>query len=114
MAFDDEGCVVKGARIGLSGTSRAAHERGLRHFLATGDGPILRRRVEVTAARRNGDEFPAELQVMPMRLGEEWVFSAFVRDITESKRAEEARAMIVAAIEREREVAASVVDRRHP
>ena len=68
---------------------RTVHERGLRHFLATGDGPILRRRIEVTALRRGGAEFPAELQVMPMRLGQDWVFSAFIRDITDSKLAEE-------------------------
>ena len=66
-----------------------AHERGLRHFLATGEGPILRRRIEVTAVRRSGVEFPVELEVLPMMLGEDWVFSAFIRDITDSKRAEE-------------------------
>ena len=67
---------------------RMAHERGLRHFLATGDGPILRRRIEVTAIRRNGVEFPAELEVSPMRLGQNWFFGAFIRDITDSKLAE--------------------------
>ena len=68
---------------------RVDHERGIRHFLATGDGPILRRRIEVTAVRRNGVEFPVELEVSPMRLGQDWVFSAFIRDITDSKLAEE-------------------------
>ena len=48
---------------------RMAHERGLRHFLATGDGPILRRRIEITAVRRSGVEFPVELEVMPMKAG---------------------------------------------
>ena len=64
---------------------RMAHERGLRHFLDTGEGPILRRRIEVTAVRRSGVEFPVELEVMPVRLGHEWVFSAFIRDITDSR-----------------------------
>ena len=68
---------------------RQAHERGLRHFLATGEGPILRRRIEITAIRRGGVEFPVELQVMPLKQGQEWFFSAFIRDITESKRAQE-------------------------
>jgi PAS domain S-box-containing protein len=68
---------------------RAAHERGLRHFLATGEGPVLRRRIQVTAVRRNGVEFPAELEIVPMKLGSDWVFSSFIRDITDSKRAEE-------------------------
>jgi PAS domain S-box-containing protein len=68
---------------------RMAHERGLRHFLATGEGPILGRRIEITAVRRNGVEFPVELQVMPLKLGEEWFFSAFIRDITESRLAQQ-------------------------
>jgi PAS domain S-box-containing protein len=68
---------------------RMAHERGLRHFLATGEGPILRRRVEITAVRRSGVEFPVELEVMPMRLGQDWIFSAFIRDITDAKLAQE-------------------------
>jgi len=68
---------------------RAAHERGLRHFLDTGEGPVLRRRIQVTAIRRNGSEFPAELEIVPMRMGSDWVFSSFIRDITDSKRAEE-------------------------
>lgn len=65
-----------------------AYGRGLRQFLATGDGPILRRRIEITAVRRSGIEFPVELQVMPMKLGQEWFFSAFIRDITDSKLAQ--------------------------
>ena len=68
---------------------RMAHESGLRHFLATGEGPLLRRRIEVTSIRRGGVEFPVELEVMPLKLGEDWVFSAFIRDITDSKQAQE-------------------------
>ncbi len=68
---------------------RMAYESGLRHFLATGEGPLLRRRMEVTSIRRGGVEFPVELEVMPLKLDDEWVFSAFIRDITDSKRAEE-------------------------
>jgi len=67
---------------------REAHERGLRHFLATGQGPLLNRRIEVTACHRAGHEFPVELSVSPVRLGNQWVFNAFVRDITERKSAE--------------------------
>ena len=68
---------------------RAAHERGLRHFLASGEGPLLGRRIEITAIRRDGGEFPVELEVIAMKLGGDWVFSAFIRDITESRLAQE-------------------------
>ena len=69
---------------------RTAHENGLRHFLATGGGSFLNRRVEISAVRRDGSEFPVELSVVPYRIGEAWLFSGFVRDITERKRGEEA------------------------
>jgi PAS domain S-box-containing protein len=68
---------------------RVAHERGLRHFLTSGEGPLLRRRIEMTAVKRSGVHFPVELQVMPLKLGQEWFFSAFIRDITESKQAQQ-------------------------
>src|SRR5688572_7907054 len=44
---------------------REAHERGLAHFIATGEGPVLGRRIEVTALNRAGQEFPIELSVAP-------------------------------------------------
>ena len=69
---------------------REAHAAGLRRFLATGEGPILGQRIELTALRRDGAEFPVELAVAPVRVGTSWLFSAFVRDITARREAEEA------------------------
>ena len=68
---------------------REAHRHGLAHFLATGEGPILRRRIEITALHRDGREFPVELTVTPTRVGHSWQFSAFVRDITQRLRSEQ-------------------------
>jgi PAS domain S-box-containing protein len=67
---------------------RAAHERGLRHFLATGEGPVLNKHIELSAVRRDGQEFPVELTISPLRWGPGHVFNAFVRDISQRKRAE--------------------------
>ena len=69
---------------------RDAAERGLRHFLATGEGVVLNRRIEATALARDGREFPVEVSVTALKLGQTWTFSAFIRDITERKRGEEA------------------------
>lgn len=68
---------------------REAHQRGLREFLKTGLGPMLNRRVEVMARHRGGREFPVELSVSPARIGEAYIFSAFVRDITDRRKAEQ-------------------------
>jgi toluene monooxygenase system protein E len=68
---------------------RSSHERGLRHFFQTGQGPILNQRIEITALRRDGSEFPVELSVAPLKSGDTWSFSSFVRDISDRKRSEE-------------------------
>ena len=78
----------------LSGTIippqfREAHSRGLARFLATAEGPLLNRVLDVQALRRDGSEFPAEISIAPVRLGEHYLFVAFIRDVTERKRAEE-------------------------
>ncbi|HUF35844.1 MAG TPA: PAS domain S-box protein [Gemmatimonadales bacterium] len=67
---------------------REAHRRGMAHFKRTGEGPILGHRIEITALRRNGEEFPVELTVIPMRPDRGCEFCAFIRDITERRRAE--------------------------
>ena len=67
---------------------REAHHRGVQQFLATGEGPVLNKRIEITALHRDGHEFPVELTISPMQSGETFTFSAFIRDISERKRAE--------------------------
>ncbi|WHZ24562.1 MAG: PAS/PAC sensor hybrid histidine kinase [Nitrospira sp.] len=67
---------------------RETHEQGLRHFLETGEGAILNRRIEMLACHRDGHEFPVEITISPARLGDAYIFSAFVRDITARKRTE--------------------------
>jgi two-component system sensor histidine kinase/response regulator len=69
---------------------REAHREGLKHFLATGEGPVLNQRIELTALHRDGHEFPVELTISPIRLDRRCMFAAFVHDITERKRQEEA------------------------
>ncbi|MFQ5873894.1 MAG: PAS domain S-box protein, partial [Dehalococcoidia bacterium] len=67
-----------------------AHERGLARFLATGEGPLLGQRVEISALHRDGHEFPVEITITPAKAGNGFFFNAFVRDITDRLRAEEA------------------------
>ena len=71
---------------------REAHRRGLERFLATGEGPLLHQRIEVTALHRDGHEFPVEVTITPLPLGGTHQFCAFVHDISERKRSEEALA----------------------
>jgi two-component system sensor histidine kinase/response regulator len=68
---------------------RDAHERGLRHFLASGEGPVLNKRIEISALHRDGREFPVELTISAIRGAGARRFAAFVRDITDRKRSEQ-------------------------
>ncbi len=67
---------------------REAHWRGLRRFLATGEGPVLGKRIELPALHRDGHEFPVEITIAAVPLGGTHLFNAFVHDITERKRGE--------------------------
>jgi PAS domain S-box-containing protein len=69
---------------------RDAHDRGRERFLATGDGPVLNRRVELPARHRDGHEFPVELVIWPVGTGHEASFNARAHDISERRQAEEA------------------------
>jgi PAS domain S-box-containing protein len=64
---------------------RAAHERGMKLYLATGSGPILKQRIEITAIRRSGYQFPIEIAVVPFEAEGRTYFAGFIRDITERK-----------------------------
>lgn len=68
---------------------RAAHRRGLAHYLKSGEGPIMGQRVEFQGLRRGGRKFPLELTVTRTDADGGPVFTGFVRDITLRKRAEE-------------------------
>jgi PAS domain S-box-containing protein len=68
---------------------RERHRQGLARCLATGEGAILGRRLEMTALRADGTEFPVELTVTRIAIEGPPLFSGYVRDITERKRAAE-------------------------
>ena len=78
---------------------REAHRRGLARFLAMGGSQFVSRRMEVTAMRRNSEEFPAELAITPLKAGDEHHFTAFIADITARKHAEDEIKRHVARIE---------------
>jgi PAS domain S-box-containing protein len=67
---------------------REDHNRGLELYLKTGETRMLGRRVEVTALRADGLEFPVEMAVTRIGSQEPPMFTAFLRDIGEKLRAQ--------------------------
>ena len=64
---------------------RAAHEAGLKHYLATGEGPVLGTRIEVPALHRDGTELAVELSITASEQFGDKLFIGFIRDISERK-----------------------------
>ena len=69
---------------------RERHRQGLAHYLDTGEGRMLDKRIEISAVRANGAEFPIELTVTRVRGKGPPSFTGIIRDLTERKAAEEA------------------------
>jgi PAS domain S-box-containing protein len=74
---------------------REAHRQGLARYLATGEGPVLGKRLELVGMRADGTEFPVELAITPISVGGQPMFSGHIRDITHRKRREEERSRLL-------------------
>ncbi|MEO5740499.1 MAG: ATP-binding protein, partial [Vicinamibacterales bacterium] len=78
------------AALIIPSSLREGHTRGLAHYLATGEGPFIDRRVETNAVRSDGVEFPVEVSITRVPT-EPPLFTGFVRDLTERRRFERDR-----------------------
>jgi PAS domain S-box-containing protein len=85
---------------------RERHREGLARLPEAGGGRMLDRRLELIGMRADGSEFPIELAVTRIDLPGPPMFTGYVRDITERKRAESelraSRARIVDAADEAR------------
>jgi PAS domain S-box-containing protein len=73
---------------------RKLHEVGFRRYLTTGQRHINWQGTELTALRKNGQEFPVEVSFGEVNEHGHRVFTGFIRDISERKQAEELRASL--------------------
>jgi PAS domain S-box-containing protein len=67
---------------------RDAHYGGLQAFQATGQARILGRRLELTAMRADGSEFPVELAISKVESADRTLFTGYLRDISEQRNLE--------------------------
>lgn len=67
---------------------RDAHLEGMNHYLETGEGPVLGKRIRLTALHKYGHEFPVELAICQIDTTDGPLFTAFLRDISKQAAAE--------------------------
>jgi PAS domain S-box-containing protein len=79
---------------------REAHLQGIRRFLEEGVGPVLDKRIEMSALRVDGSEFPVEMTISALRDGDRWSFHAFVQDVSERTQGEREREALVEELRR--------------
>jgi PAS domain S-box-containing protein len=84
------------AQLLVPPTFRDSHRRAVRSLGSKRPGLILDRRIELTAMRSDGSEFPAELTVTQVA-DEPLMFAGFLRDVTERRRVTDAQDLLAAA-----------------
>src|SRR5437763_2646181 len=79
------------AELIIPARMREQHRRGLAHYLKTGEGPVIGKRIEIAGVRKDGSEILVELAITALKSVHAPVFTAYLRDITERVRNERRR-----------------------
>lgn len=72
----------------MAGRDRTNHDQYIGNYLRTGERQIIGKGRVVTAARSDGALFPIDLKIGEARLGDHFLFTAFIRDLTDQQRSE--------------------------
>jgi len=67
---------------------RGKYLKATQKFYQTGHGPLLNKKIEIEAVRRNGEIFPIELSVSVNQREDVFIFTSFIDDITQRKKSE--------------------------
>jgi PAS domain S-box-containing protein len=82
---------------------RESHRAGLVQVTATGESKVIGQRLELTAMRADGSEFPVELTIAQLRRSGRQVFVGHVRDISERVAAHQTSSLLGAVVESSRD-----------
>jgi PAS domain S-box-containing protein len=92
FGYDPTELIGKPLTILMPELLRKLHENGFNRYLATGQRHINWQGTELTALRKNGQEFPVEISFGELSRDGHKLFAGFIRDISERKQAEQMRA----------------------
>src|ERR1700751_4257781 len=89
FGYDPTELIGKPLTVLMPEFMRKMHETGFRRYLATGQRHLNWQGTELTALRKNGQQFPVEVSFGEITSNGHKVFTGFIRDISEKKRAED-------------------------
>jgi PAS domain S-box-containing protein len=89
FGYDPVEIVGESLEMLMPETMRKLHETGYKRYLATGEKRLNWHGAEVTALRKDGQEFPVEVSFGEMTSDGQKIFTGFIRDISERKQAED-------------------------
>lgn len=79
--------------------NHASHKETIKRFIETEEVGLFKREIEFSAIKQDGNEFPVEVVILPLKLDEKYIFYAFIRDITVRKKLEIDQARLTSIID---------------
>ncbi|RYD75423.1 MAG: PAS domain S-box protein, partial [Sphingobacteriales bacterium] len=70
---------------------RAMHDNGIKHYLRTGEGPVLGKTIDTSAVKKSGEEFDISLSISPSKIDGKTCFIGFIRDNSEKRAVDKQR-----------------------
>jgi len=95
FGYDSTELIGKPLTVLIPESIRKVHEIGFRRYLDTGVRHLNWQGAELIGLHKNGREFPVEISIGELTRGGRRMFTGFIRDISERKRAEEIRTTAV-------------------
>ena len=95
FGYDPTELIGKPLTVLMPESIRKVHEIGFRRYLDTGVRHLNWQGAELIGLHKNGREFPVEISIGELTRGGRRMFTGFIRDISERKRAEEIRTTAV-------------------
>ncbi|MGB5180276.1 MAG: ATP-binding protein, partial [Gammaproteobacteria bacterium] len=84
---------------------RQSYKDDMQRLMVSSEDSMLSRRVSRRGLHRNGHEIPIEVSLSAIRENDDWTFNAFVRDLSEQKKAEQEKRDMQALVTRKEKLA---------